>query len=423
MKYERKITMSKAKVKSRKDNLGRALQTGESQRSADGMYIYTYRDVYGNRRYTYSSDLMRLREKKKVLLEDIRAGIDVYASKDCTLNDAFDRYMKNKYKLRNTTRANYEYMYDHFVRETFGKLKVSTIKYSDVQSFYLELLNDREIQINTLDTIHTILHPTFDMLVRDDLIRKNPADKVMADLKKRDGKNKGVRHALTLEQQRAFLGFVESSPEYYHWLTIFRFLLGTGCRIGEALGMRWKDINFKSEYVDVNHCLVYYYNRKTKITRFMITEPKTEKGTRLIPMLPEVRETLLEEYERQKRDGFCKDTVDGMSGFIFSNRFGNVMNLHAVNSAIGRIRENYNAIELVNAQKEQREPVILPYFSCHHLRHTFCTRLCETEMNIKVIQEIMGHASIETTLDIYAEVNYAKKKSSFENFAANVRIF
>ena len=44
-------------------------------------------------------------------------------------------------------------------------------------------------------------------------------------------------------------------------------------------------------------------------------------------------------------------------------------------------------------------------------------------MNIKVIQEIMGHASIETTLDIYAEVNYAKKKSSFENFAANVRIF
>ena len=155
----------------------------------------------------------------------------------------------------------------------------------------------------------------------------------------------------------------------------------------------------------------------------MITEPKTEKGTRLIPMLPEVRETLLEEYERQKRDGFCKDTVDGMSGFIFSNRFGNVMNLHAVNSAIGRIRENYNAIELVNAQKEQREPVILPYFSCHHLRHTFCTRLCETEMNIKVIQEIMGHASIETTLDIYAEVNYAKKKSSFENFAANVRIF
>lgn len=415
--------MSKARISSRKDSLGRTLQIGESQRAADGMYIYTYRDTYGNRRYTYSKDLMKLREKKQVLLKDIQDGIDVYVSKDCTLNDAFDRYMKNKYQLRSTTRSNYEYMYDHYVRDSFGRLKVSSIKYSDVQRFYLELLTVRGIQVNTLDSIHVLLHPTFDMLVRDDLIRKNPSDNVMADIKKRDGKNKGVRHALTIEQQRAFIGFIEKSPEFYHWLPIFCFLLGTGCRIGEALGIRWKDINFKSEYIDVNHCLVYYQDRQSKVTKFMITQPKTEKGNRLIPMLPEVRETMLKEYERQKEKGFCMATVDGMSGFVFSNRFGSVLNLHAVNAAIARIRENYNAIELVKSQQEHREPVVLPHFSCHHLRHTFCTRLCETEMNIKVIQEIMGHASIETTLDIYAEVNYAKKKSSFENFASNVRIF
>ena len=415
--------MPKARISSRKDNLGRTLQTGESQRASDGMYIYTYRDVYGNRRYTYSKDLMKLREKKQVLLRDIRDGINVYVSKDCTLNDAFDRYMKNKYQLRSTTRSNYEYMYDRYVRDSFGRLKVSDIKYSDVQRFYMELLNDREIQINTLDTIHVLLHPTFDMLVRDDLIRKNPSDRVMADIKKRSGKNKGVRHALTIEQQRAFLGFIESSPEFGHWSTMFRFLLGTGCRIGEAIGIRWKDINFREEYIDINHSIVYYQDRQARVTKFIVTKPKTEKGNRLIPMLPEVRETLLAERERQRKEGFCEVSLDGMSGFVFSNRFGGIYNLHNVNAAIARIRENYNAIELVRAQQENREPVILPHFSCHHLRHTFCSRLCETEMNVKVIQEIMGHASIETTLDIYAEVNYAKKKSSFENFAANVRIF
>ncbi len=92
-----------------------------------------------------------------------------------------------------------------------------------------------------------------------------------------------------------------------------------------------------------------------------------------------------------------------------------VHNTHCINLAINRISENYNAKEILDAKKEHREPVIIPHFSCHHLRHTFCSRLCENETNVKVIQEVMGHANIETTLDIYAEVNYAKKKEALEN--------
>ena len=83
----------------------------------------------------------------------------------------------------------------------------------------------------------------------------------------------------------------------------------------------------------------------------------------------------------------------------------------------------HNAREQIVALREKREPVIIPHFSCHHLRHTFCSRLCETETNIKVIQEVMGHANVETTLDIYAEVNYAKKKESLENLAARLNVF
>ena len=53
------------------------------------------------------------------------------------------------------------------------------------------------------------------------------------------------------------------------------------------------------------------------------------------------------------------------------------------------------------AEKEDREPVLLPHFSAHNLRHTFCTRLCENESNLKVIQSVMGHSDIQTTMDIY----------------------
>ena len=61
--------------------------------------------------------------------------------------------------------------------------------------------------------------------------------------------------------------------------------------------------------------------------------------------------------------------------------------------------------------------LIIPHFSCHHLRHTFCTRYCENEANVKVIQAIMGHKNIKTILEIYADATIEKKQESIENFS------
>lgn len=101
-----------------------------------------------------------------------------------------------------------------------------------------------------------------------------------------------------------------------------------------------------------------------------------------------------------------------MSGFIFCNRYGNIHNPAAINRAIKRHVADCNAKELVSAKRERREPVILPRFSCHIARHTFCSRLCENDVNVKIIQSIMGHKDIKTTLDIYAEVSDARKQES-----------
>ena len=77
-------------------------------------------------------------------------------------------------------------------------------------------------------------------------------------------------------------------------------------------------------------------------------------------------DALKEEYIWQEKNGFNQTEIDGMSGFIFSNRFGNVHNPQAVNRAIKRIYEAYNAEEIVKAKREHREPVLIPHFSCHH---------------------------------------------------------
>ena len=197
----------------------------------------------------------------------------------------------------------------------------------------------------------------------------------------------------------------------------FRLLLGTGCRIGECLGLRWDDLDFDEEIIYVKQSIVYYPHEGTKSSLMRISKPKTEAGIRTIPMLEVVNQAFQIEKEEQELIGFNEQVIDGMSGFVFQNRFGKVPNPQTVNHTIKRIVSNYNQEEVVKAKKEKREPVILPSFSCHHLRHTFATRLCESETNLKVIQSVMGHRNIETTMDIYAEATDRKKKESFKELA------
>ena len=410
-------------AKARKDLRGRSLRKGEVQRQSDKRYMYTYRDPLGRRKYIYAMDLAELREKEAKLMKDQLDGLDLYVAGKASLNDTFDRYMSAKYNLRESTRSAYEYTYDHYIRDTFGRKRIAEIKYSDVLQFYYYLLNQKEISLGTLDSIHCLLHPTFQLAVRDEIIRKNPTDGVMKEISRESGKNRGVRHALTVQQQRAFMEYIANHPIYFHWWPMFTILLGTGCRIGEALGLRWQDLDFENRVISINHSLVYYQTRDSKKCMLRVSLPKTEAGIRTIPMLDIVKDAFEMLYEEQEENGFNETEIDGMTGFIFCNRFGGVPNPQTVNHTIKRILNQYNADEVVRAKKERREPIILPDFSCHHLRHTFCTRLCEHETNLKVIQAIMGHKNIETTMDIYAEATEEKKQESFENLAANLDIF
>ena len=209
------------------------------------------------------------------------------------------------------------------------------------------------------------------------------------------------------------------------WTPLFTVLLGTGCRIGEVIGLRWEDIDYEKRMISINHSITYYpRSDNTYKCEFQVSQPKTEASIRDIPMIEEVYKAFKEEEARQKEDGNCNTAeVDGMSGFIFANRYGNLHNPQAINRTIRRILENYNAEEVLNAKREQRQPIIIPHFSCHHFRHTFCTRFCENETNVKVIQAVMGHASIETTLDIYAEITNMKKQQAMEDLSRNLHIF
>lgn len=170
-------------------------------------------------------------------------------------------------------------------------------------------------------------------------------------------------------------------------------------------------------------CLVYRQHTDGKCY-FSVTTPKTSAGCRTIPMMKDVRRALEDEKIRQQELGVrCTTVIDGYTDFAFFNRFGQPHNPAAINREIDRLVLAYNAQEMEKAAEENRTPVILPDFSCHQLRHTFCTRYCEIEPNIKVIQEVMGHKDIKTTMEIYAEAQKELKERSVQNISGKFDVY
>lgn len=199
----------------RYDNKRRLLRKGETQRTKDLKYVYTYFDLDGKRRSIYSKDLATLRKREEEIEKEQREGLTNYIDGNVDLNYVFDRYISLKTELRATTRQNYKYMYGSFISNGFGKSKMKTIRYSDVMQFYQSLITKQGLQINTLETIHSLIHPTLQLAVRDCIIRTNPSDGVMAEIRKKNH-NKGIRHALTIEQQRAFIRYIDDNRTYMH---------------------------------------------------------------------------------------------------------------------------------------------------------------------------------------------------------------
>lgn len=98
-----------------------------------------------------------------------------------------------------------------------------------------------------------------------------------------------------------------------------------------GVGLRWQDVDLKERTININHAMTYYPRRDdTYKCEFKVSLPKTDAGIRILPMMKQVYEALQGEYDRQKEEGFSEAVVDGMSGFIFINRFDTIHNPQAV---------------------------------------------------------------------------------------------
>lgn len=402
----------------RKDNRGRILNKGEVQRK-DKTYAYIYTSSCGKRNTLYAKTLAELRKK-----EEEAQNADIVVSRKMTINDAFKKYVSARSDIKITTLTNYHYVYEIYIEDEIGKRKLTDVKRSDILAFYLKLAREKHLRSSTIESVQSVLGPMFNMAIMDELIKTNPTAGVMPVIRRTLGADAIIKYPLTMEQQKAFLNYCRRT-KFKKWDSFFTVLLGTGCRVGEVIGLRWQDVDLEKRTININHTMTYhmFQDGEEKVARFGITTPKTASGIRLIPMIEHVYNALMYEKDRQRISGGCKIVIDGMEGFIFFNGNGRPHSQRQVNRTIDSIVAGYNQEEMENALHDGRDPLLLPHFSAHNLRHTFCSRICENETDVKTIQTIMGHSNFSTTMNIYAKISEKKKADMMARLSRSLDVF
>lgn len=411
-------------MEQKKDNKGRNLKAGEDQLK-DGRYRYRYIDKNGGRQAEYSwrlvvtdktpkgkKDKPPLREIEKQIQRDLEDGISIYKSKTMTVNEMLDAYFSTKANLQDSTLSNYiDLMNKNVKPNALGKMVVANVKKSDIKTFYAYLRKDRKFATTTIQLYQNILYPAFQLAVDDSIIRLNPCKGCMKEYVR--GGLSTTKYPLTRQEQSALLHFIENDNVYSKYYAMVAFMLGTGCRIGEVIGLTWDDIDFETQTVSINHQVIYRKQVETNKCRHYISLPKN-KTCRTIPLQKEIYQ-IMHQYKKQTyfKSMYSEYSLDGYSKFVFLNSELKLYTPNTITRALHSMRDTFNA-----GQDVAMGDLILPDFSAHTFRHTFCTRMAENGIDIKVLQEIMGHKTIAVTMQVYNHVLEEHKKKTLENIAS-----
>ena len=381
----------------RKDGNGRVLKTGENQRK-NGTYDYRYTDSYGKVRCIYAKTLEDLRKKEAAIQRDLADGID-YAAGEVSVADLIDRYMSLKRDIGNNTKRAYGTVINRIKESEFGQMKVRNVKLSDAKRFYIDL-HDTGSKRNTISIYHSVLRPTFEMAVDDDMIRKNPFKFKVADIIPDDAVK---RTALTKQQQENYLRFIQENGQdnYYDDIVI---LMGTGLRVSELYGLTKKDVDFKKRLIFIDHQLC-----RTAEKPYFVKSPKTSSGVRCIPM-SDVVYMALKRVVANRQPPTVELLVDGYSGFLFLDKAGM--------PKVAMHLENY--MRGMQKKMERIYGKSFPRVTPHVLRHTFCTNMQRAGIDVKSLQYLMGHSNVSVTLDVYTHVDFHAVQEAFGRAVSNL---
>lgn len=384
---------------------GKECGKGICQRK-DGLYEARFTNKKGKRKKKYFKTL----PEAKNWLEDAKykdKHLDSFIDTEIRVDDWYDYWEKNIISDRapNTIR-NYRERYKFNIKPIIGDMRLSDVKPMHCIIIFNKMENVYAggTILQTYITLGTLLRAAVD----NDLIRKHPMDgvKFSRPVKKRDD----IRF-LSVEEQKKFLAVAKRSHNYYQYALI----LETGLRTGELIGLTWDDIDFKKRTLTVNKTLEFRHKQKY----WRAGPPKTEHSYRTIPLTNRAVEILREvrsKWLEQKKSAVLDQELEYLDRRSGKNKKLVMKDLVFINWRTGEPAKNSSYD--THLYKLCEEAGIEP-FCMHALRHTYATRAIESGMQPKVLQKLLGHASIKTTMDTYVHVTDELMNKGIALFEAN----
>ena len=328
----------------------------------------------------HSKDLEKLQKK----LNDEKYKLDrniVTQSSDYTMAEWFQFWLEN-YKaieLKSSTYDRYEIAFNTHAKEIIGHIKLTKLRSEMIQQIYIQMYNNN-LSTSSIKQLHIALNQSFKQAIKNNYLHQNPCNALT--IPKSTPKSTRV---LTVDEQEAF----EQQCKLTTFGNLFVFGLNTGMRCGELTALTWGDIDFSEMLITVKRTASRVIDRdvnSNKKTKIVMSTPKTIKGNRQIPINENAEKIL--HFQKEKNVS---------SDFVFPSTTGTILMTRNIRRAF---ENTLDRAELAHD------------ITVHSLRHTFATRLLEKGANIKVVSELLGHASIQITLDIYSHVMPNLKKDT-----------
>ena len=351
--------------------------------------IYLGRDGDGGRHYFNHTVHGSKRDAEQYLREALTRkdlGLPLEFSYD-TLAAFLKRWLDGAaaQRLRPHSLNLYRETIDRYIIPKIGNRQLSLIGPGDLQDFCHWLVSKVGLGPRTVRTVFTILSGAFSQATKWNYIRKNPvADVQLPQIRRRE------MLAMSGEEAGRFLEAAILDPYY----VFFAFLLETGSRPSEALGLKWADVDRVASTVTIQRGLHWSRDR----TAWHLSPPKTPKSVRTIPLRP-TGMLLLAECRRVQNAERLKAEEWKNHGFVFTQPDGRPLSPQVVRLHFKR------ALKAAGLKAEYR---------LYDLRHSMATLLAGSGINPKVVAERLGHSNINTTLEVYTHVTPGMQREASE---------
>lgn len=373
-----------------RDLRGKELGEGIYQQP-NGTYCARFVDRFGKRKSKRSKKLQEVRQ----WLADatyINEHSDIEQATNMMVDAWFEYWIDVKRKtVRPNTVRNYTERYYRNIQNVIGKKLLTEVKPIHCQKIFTDMA-DAGYRTSTIYQTRIALFNMLEFAKENDVILSNPCKKsVKSDM----GRPSQKKEALTIDIQKKFLE--QAKGQSYE--NQYRFILQTGLRTGELVGLKWEDVNFENKTVKIQRSMEYRHS----VGEWRVGEPKSKSGYRTIPLTDEAIRILLSQKEKNKK---IKIIPIEWSEYIFLCRKGEPVKNSTYDTALFKICEKAG----------------INKFSMHVLRHTFATRCIEGGMMPKTLQKILGHSNIGITMNLYVHVTEEEKQKEIDMVACALNV-